>query len=326
MDINKLYTSLFESYVEAFYPSKTKQVCQKHITEYKSLGLKKKGALCNFWGTLPKKFEVSGLEKTVLVIPIEFSPDSDQFKEPISSVQDEIKKQIGLINGDLVGLFKRRSCGQLTGDQEVELKKTKKEKDDLEDLRKKNIDAQKRQQKFRIQRKKTPAELCETNQEISKALKVRDKIGCPRLEIEQPDLMKAIVDITLYGSAAHKKIVMLKKHLPGHQESPNLIATQSVPTRPVKARRQRELMAVIPMQENGKHVDWVDEDDLDVTGIILPQEDDVDDHPMPVITMEEHFTGAWEEEIKLFPLFQFDSLLRSRLRLILRLSKGVCHV
>lgn len=94
---------------------------------------------------------------------------------------------------------------------------------------------------------------------------------------------------------------MLKKHLPEHRESPNLVATQCVPvrTRPVRvaARRQRELMAVIAMhEENGEHVDWVDEDELDVTGIILPQEEDGDDNPMPVITMEEHFTGVWEEE------------------------------
>ena len=49
-------------------------------------------------------------------------------------------------------------------------------------------------------------------------------------------------------------------------------------------------------EENGEHVEWVDEDELDVTGIILPQEEDGDDNPMPVITMEEHFTGVWEEE------------------------------
>lgn len=96
-------------------------------------------------------------------------------------------------------------------------------------------------------------------------------------------------------------VVMLKKHLPEHRESPNLVATQCVPvrTRPVRvaACRQRELMAVIAMhEENGEHVDWVDEDELDVTGIILPQEEDGDDNPMPVITMEEHFTGVWEEE------------------------------
>ena len=97
-------------------------------------------------------------------------------------------------------------------------------------------------------------------------------------------------------------VVMLKKHLPEHRESPNfIVATQSVPvrTRPVRvaARRQRELMAVIAMhEENGEHVEWVDEDELDVTGIILPQEEDGDDNPMPVITMEEHFTGVWEEE------------------------------
>jgi hypothetical protein len=85
------------------------------------------------------------------------------------------------------------------------LKKKKKEKDQLEDLLKKKIDAQQRQQKFRNERKKTLAKLCETNQEITKALKVREKIGRLRLEIEQPDLLKAIVDIALYGSAAHEK-------------------------------------------------------------------------------------------------------------------------
>jgi len=46
------------------------------------------------------------------------------------------------------------------------------------------------------------------------------------------------------------------------------------PTR-VAARRRRELMVVIAQSENVESVEWQDEDDLDLTGITVPQADDV---------------------------------------------------
>lgn len=47
--------------------------------------------------------------------------------------------------------------------------------------------------------------LCAKNPELKEALKIRDKSGRPNLEIEQPELMKAIINIAIHGSAADEK-------------------------------------------------------------------------------------------------------------------------
>ncbi len=176
----------------------------------------------------------SQLNTTLTVEPIalEFMPDSDQFLEhdiasedipeavtltkavqnAIPSVikpkpaQEQIKTQISIINSDLVGwLFNRKANGFITKEQESELKEKKTKKKELEKLLKRKIDNQNRAKKSRESKKIKLAKLCETNPEIQTVLSIRNKPGKPRLEVDQPLLLKTIIDIAVHGSAAHEK-------------------------------------------------------------------------------------------------------------------------
>ena len=47
--------------------------------------------------------------------------------------------------------------------------------------------------------------VCEDHQELGTALNFRDKVGWPRVDDDQPMLLKSIVYIAMYGSASHEK-------------------------------------------------------------------------------------------------------------------------
>jgi hypothetical protein len=100
---------------------------------------------------------------------------------------------------------------------------------------------------------------------------------------------------------------MLKKHAGQHRAREN-VPTQTVPEstqikriRPLRiaARRQRELMAVIARRENAhsEDVEWLDEDEVDLSAIIIPGNND-GERLMPVVTMDEHFTSPWMDDVQ----------------------------
>jgi hypothetical protein len=119
--------------------------------------------------------------------------------------QDELRCEIDLLNGDLVGLMKRKNTGHITVTQEEELKSKRKKKESLESELKKKKKEQERQKKSRVSKREKISKLCQTHPEVKEALKLRGKTGRPRIEIDQPLFLKAIVDIALHGSAAHEK-------------------------------------------------------------------------------------------------------------------------
>lgn len=47
--------------------------------------------------------------------------------------------------------------------------------------------------------------ICEDHPDIRTALKLRSNPGRPRIELEQPLLLKKMIEIAMYGSAAHEK-------------------------------------------------------------------------------------------------------------------------
>ena len=64
----------------------------------------------------------------------------------------------------------------------------------------------------------------------------------------------------------------------------------------VAARRQREFMAIIAYEENRlKQADWIDEDLLDLEGILVPSETRTET-AMHVCLLEEHFRCPWVED------------------------------
>ena len=54
-------------------------------------------------------------------------------------------------------------------------------------------------------------------------------------------------------------------------------------------------MVVIAREENGESVDWMEEEDLNMDGIQVPQEKV--DVGLPILPLSEHFKSAWEEEL-----------------------------
>ena len=86
--------------------------------------------------------------------------------------------------------------------------------------------------------------------------------------------------------------VLLKEHCSIHNE------TQPVSRdRPIRiaARRQRELMTIISYIENGEHIDWMDELELDCDTIPVPADDTEEmDEAIPVVSTEEHLETPWE--------------------------------
>ncbi|GBM34691.1 hypothetical protein AVEN_233374-1, partial [Araneus ventricosus] len=59
-------------------------------------------------------------------------------------------------------------------------------------------------------------------------------------------------------------------------------------------RRQQELIAVIAFTENVEFADWVDEDNIDIRGLTIPE--DESNVKMPVCSMNKHIFSPWEEE------------------------------
>jgi len=56
----------------------------------------------------------------------------------------------------------------------------------------------------------------------------------------------------------------------------------------VAARRQREMMVIIANAENVKSAEWQDEDNLDISEMIIPEKG-CTGSGMPVYTVTEHF-------------------------------------
>ena len=61
----------------------------------------------------------------------------------------------------------------------------------------------------------------------------------------------------------------------------------------VAARRQREMMVIIANAENLKNAEWQDEDNLDISEMIIPEKSWCGSG-MPVYTITEHFSSPWE--------------------------------
>uniref|UniRef100_A0A0B7BG25 C2H2-type domain-containing protein n=1 Tax=Arion vulgaris TaxID=1028688 RepID=A0A0B7BG25_9EUPU len=98
--------------------------------------------------------------------------------------------------------------------------------------------------------------------------------------------------------------VMLKKHVQLHRQrdlGPGQLAhapPQPQRIRPVQvaAKRHIELMAFIAHREM-LSAEWLDEDDVDLSDMLVP-EGDINDKSatMPIVTIEEHLASPWEDD------------------------------
>ncbi|GBN05196.1 hypothetical protein AVEN_11847-1 [Araneus ventricosus] len=188
-----------------------------HMKKYDALAMKNKGAVLSFWAkqSMLKKEDHQASASVAEKIDVKFEEEVKLLdvldkdipqKQPAkkAKVQEELKLQLDVINNDLVDYYKRKSSGMLTEKQETKLNENKAKKRKVEAELKKKINEQRRQKKSREEKKKKLAELRETHPHVKEALKIREKCGRPRLEADQPELLKAIVDIAIHGSAAHE--------------------------------------------------------------------------------------------------------------------------
>lgn len=90
--------------------------------------------------------------------------------------------------------------------------------------------------------------------------------------------------------------VMLKSHLVLHKE---VQVAKPKPTRPVRlaAKRQRELMAIIVNDEYGpEDADWIQEEELDIDGLAIPEDDPPHVSGIPVCSIRDHLSNPWVED------------------------------
>ena len=103
-----------------------------------------------------------------------------------------------------------------------------------------------------------------------------------------PSVQSSLTDrICKVCNAYFGSITMLKKHHKIHQKPSDLV-TKVRPLR-IAARRQNELMAIIALQES-EFAEWLDEDEVDCGGIVIPNTI-TDDTSMPVFHIEEHLAS-----------------------------------
>lgn len=196
------------------------------FTKWASIAQKKKAPLKNMFA---KQLEKNSKDKVPAnSVELEFNTDSDQFLEPSDSpdvvqqnpgpssadsnlsskpksldvhyktpVQTEIKSKIDLINSDLVGLLERERRKMLSTEQEAQLSRLKKEKSQLEKKLQDLTADQERQRKRRAQTRETLI----AHPELKKKLKMRDKVGRPCLQEDQPLLLQTIIDLATCKSS-----------------------------------------------------------------------------------------------------------------------------
>lgn len=205
------------------------------IKEYRFKSMRHKGSLLQTWAKMinpsPKSTQTSSINESVA--ELEFAPSSSQFDEPDISemdlhqpktstpvcasssetkskttrsyVQIQLQKEIDVLNADICVMQDSYRSGLLSESQEKELKEKKLKKKELEtDLKRKIQDAE-RSLKARQRKKARQEQAVDKYPGLREELKIRNGPGQPRLEDEQPLLLKTIIDLAIHGSASHEK-------------------------------------------------------------------------------------------------------------------------
>ena len=120
--------------------------------------------------------------------------------------QDKLKQEIEAKMMQIVRLEEAMNLG-LSNDREIEKKKIKavKEIQELKKKLKKLETDRKAMIKLRANRKEVEEKLKMDNPELAKALKLRDCVGRPRVECDQPLMGETLLRIAMIGSAASDK-------------------------------------------------------------------------------------------------------------------------
>lgn len=126
-------------------------------------------------------------------------PSSDTgIREHPKPAEDNLKKEILDLSQDVVHLTTKKDAGLATEDQLTDLetkKKILKEKQTALTILRNNRERQRR-------KRENERKVFQENPELAAKLRKRGKTGRPAIIEDQPDLLKAIVDIATHGAAA----------------------------------------------------------------------------------------------------------------------------
>ncbi|XP_065648784.1 uncharacterized protein LOC124808903 isoform X2 [Hydra vulgaris] len=182
----------------------------------------------SFWAHQTTKQSVSSHASSS---SLEFQHFSDQFNEPIdvvdttsdasrhdilstvqietkkakTHVQDKIKAEIIVLNQEIVAMKSRKRSGLWTDAKEETIKKKKANVQELTSNLNSLIGNMKSKQRSRAEKKTVMNQVFANHPEVKKALKVRDGIGHPTIEVEQSEILRVIIQLAEHGSAAHEK-------------------------------------------------------------------------------------------------------------------------
>lgn len=139
------------------------------------------------------------------IITTDAGAPTNSRKPPRTPAQDELQKKIDENKAKLTFLILKKDNGTASDEELKELKTAKANVKTFENDLGVLIQGRQRQQRKRENDKKIIDELLENNSEAKSKLKRREKEGRPRLEDDQPGLLKAIVDIATFGSGAEER-------------------------------------------------------------------------------------------------------------------------
>ena len=113
-----------------------------------------------------------------------------------------MKNKIALLEKNLNALYSARDTMPSRAEVDKQIIKLREEIKTAKQSLNRKIQNAVAQKKHRDGMKRKLEDICHENPEIKKRLSLRDSVGRPNLESNQPLLLKAIADIALFGSAA----------------------------------------------------------------------------------------------------------------------------
>ncbi|KAG5893766.1 hypothetical protein JTB14_005433 [Gonioctena quinquepunctata] len=116
--------------------------------------------------------------------------------------QEAMKNKIALLEKNLNALYSAKDTMPSRAEVDKQIIELRKELKTAKQSLNRKIQNAAAQKKHRNGMKRKLEDICHENPEIKKRLFLRDSVGRPSLENDQPSLLKTIADIALFGSAA----------------------------------------------------------------------------------------------------------------------------
>ncbi|KAG5860711.1 hypothetical protein JTB14_029385, partial [Gonioctena quinquepunctata] len=123
-------------------------------------------------------------------------------KQRAKPSQEAMKNKIALLEKNLNALYSSRDTMPSRAEVDKQIIKLRKELKTAKQSLNRKIQNAAAQKKHRDGMKRKLEDICHENPDIKKRLSLRDSVGRPSLENDQPSLLKTIADIALFGSAA----------------------------------------------------------------------------------------------------------------------------